>query len=64
MAGHKQTKAIGALFGGLTIKDLKSAIASIPLTKNCERTIVALKDRGYKMDIISDTTHYSCRFRG
>ena len=55
MAGHEQTKAIAALFSGLTTKDLESAIASIPLTKNCERTIAALKDRGYKIGIISDS---------
>ena len=55
MAGHEQTVAIAAVFAGLTIKDLESAIASIPLTKNCERTIAALKDRGYKIGIISDS---------
>jgi phosphoserine phosphatase len=55
MAGHEQTKAIATLFAGLTTKDLESAIASIPFTKNCERTIAALKDRGYKIGIISDS---------
>lgn len=55
MAGHEQTKAIATLFAGLTTKDLESAIESIPFTKNCERTIAALKDRGYKIGIISDS---------
>jgi phosphoserine phosphatase len=55
MAGHEQTKGIAALFAGLTTKDLESAIESIPFTKNCERTIAALKDRGYKIGIISDS---------
>jgi phosphoserine phosphatase SerB len=55
MAGHEQTKAIAALFAGLTKKDLESAIESIPLTKNCEHTIAILKDRGYKIGIISDS---------
>ena len=55
MAGHEQTKAISALFAGLTTRDLESSIASIPFTKNCERTIAALKDRGYKIGIISDS---------
>jgi phosphoserine phosphatase len=55
MAGHEQTKAIAVLFAGLTTKDLESAIESIPFTKNCERTIAALKDRGYKIGIISDS---------
>ena len=55
MAGYEQTKAIAALFAGLTTKDLESAIESIPFTKNCERTIAALKDRGYKIGIISDS---------
>lgn len=55
MAGHEQTKAIASLFAGLTTKDLESAIGSIPLIKNCERTIAVLKDRGYKIGIISDS---------
>ena len=62
MAGHEQTKAIAALFSGLTTKDLESAIASIPLTKNCERTIAALKDRGYKIGIISDSYTIAASF--
>src|SRR5215213_7152531 len=55
MFGHEQTKAIAELFAGLTRKDLESAIASIPFTQHCERTISALKDRGYKVGIISDS---------
>ncbi|HEX2014107.1 MAG TPA: HAD family phosphatase [Nitrososphaera sp.] len=53
--GHEQTKAIAALFAGLTKKDLQAAIDSIPLTKNCERTIAALRDRSYRIGIISDS---------
>lgn len=55
IAGHEQTKAIAALFAGLTTKDLESAIASIPFTKNSERTVAALKERDYKIGIISDS---------
>jgi phosphoserine phosphatase len=55
MAGHEQTKAIAALFAGLTKKDVESAIASIPFTMNCEHTIAILKERGYKIGIISDS---------
>ena len=55
MSGHEQTKAIAQLFAGLTRKDLESAIASIPFTQHCERTISALKDRDYKVGIISDS---------
>lgn len=55
MAGHEQTKAIAALFTGLTKEDVESAIASIPLTMNCEHTIAILKDKGYKIGIISDS---------
>jgi phosphoserine phosphatase len=55
IAGHEQTKAIAALFAGLTTKDIESAIESIPLTKNSERTISILKERGYKIGIISDS---------
>ena len=54
-AGHEQTRAIAALFAGLTKKDLESAIESIPLTKNCEQMIATLRDRGYKIGIISDS---------
>jgi phosphoserine phosphatase len=62
IAGHEQTKAIAALFAGLTKKDLESAIASIPFTKNCERTIATLKDRGYKIGIISDSYTLAASF--
>ena len=55
MAGHEQTKAIAALFAGLTKKDLEAAIESIPLTMNCEQTIKALKGTGYRIGIISDS---------
>src|SRR3712207_9462054 len=48
IAGHEQTKAIASLFAGLTTKDLESAIESIPITKNSESTIAALKERDYK----------------
>lgn len=54
-AGHEQTKAIAALFAGLTKKDVESAIESIPLTKNCERTVKTLKGKDCKIGIISDS---------
>ena len=53
MAGYEQTKAIAALFTGLTKEDVLSAIASIPFTMSCERTISTLKDKGYKIGLIS-----------
>jgi len=55
MAGYQQTKAIASVFAGLTKKDLRAAIESIPLTKNCQQTIAALRDRNYKIGIISDS---------
>lgn len=54
-AGHEQTRAIAALFAGLTGKDVDNAIESIPLTKNCEQAITELRGRGYKIGIISDS---------
>lgn len=54
-AGHEQTRAIAALFAGLTGKDVEDAIESIPLTKNCEQAITELRGRGYKIGIISDS---------
>jgi phosphoserine phosphatase len=53
--GHEQTKAIAALFAGLTRKDLQAAIESIPLTRNCEQAIAVLRGRDYKIGIISDS---------
>lgn len=54
-AGHEQTMGIAALFAGLEKKDIESAIESIPLARNCERTIEALRGRDYKIGIISDS---------
>jgi len=55
MEGHEQTKAIAALFAGVTTTDLRAAIDSIPLTKNCEQTVARLRESGYKIGIISDS---------
>jgi len=55
MAGYEQTKSIAALFAGFTRKDLEDAIESIPLVKNCEQVITELKERNYKIGIISDS---------
>jgi phosphoserine phosphatase len=55
MLGHEQTKAIAALFEGLTKKDIESAIESIPLVKNCEQAIAKLKEEDCKIGIISDS---------
>jgi phosphoserine phosphatase len=54
-AGHEQTKAIAALFAGLSEKDVESAIESIPLTKNAEKAIAKLKEGGCRIGIISDS---------
>src|SRR5437868_7405264 len=55
IAGYDQTRVIAALFAGLTKKDVETAIESIPLVKNCERTIAELKERNYRIGIISDS---------
>ena len=34
---------------------MQTAIESIPLTKNCQQTIAALRDRNYKIGVISDS---------
>jgi phosphoserine phosphatase len=54
-AGHEQTKAIAALFAGLSEKDVESAIESIPLTKNAENVVAKLQETGCKTGIISDS---------
>ena len=55
MQGYEQTKAIAALFAGLTRKDIESAIESIALVNNCEQAIEKLNEKGYKIGIISDS---------
>jgi phosphoserine phosphatase len=54
-AGHEQTRNIAALFAGLTRRDLESAMQSIPMTKNCDRAIAALRELQYKIGIITDS---------
>lgn len=53
--GHMQTKEIAALFRGISRRDLETAVESIPLTRNCERTIARLKEKGSIVGIISDS---------
>jgi phosphoserine phosphatase len=55
LQGHEQTKAIANLFSGLTQKDLEDAVGSIPLAKNCEKTVAHLRERNYRIGIISDS---------
>ena len=55
MEGHLQTKAIAALFSGITETDLERAVDSIPFTKNCERTVAMLKEKKFRVGIISDS---------
>jgi phosphoserine phosphatase len=55
MEGHLQTKTIAALFAGITRTDLEHAVESIPLTKNAERTVAILKEKKYRVGIISDS---------
>ncbi|MGI0025358.1 MAG: HAD family hydrolase [Nitrososphaera sp.] len=57
--GHEQTRAIAALFSGLTENDLKNAVQSIPLTWNCEQAIIKLKEKNYKIGIITDSYTYA-----
>ncbi len=53
--GYLQTKAIAALFAGISSEDLESAVLSIPLTKNTARVIASLKERKCRVGIISDS---------
>ncbi len=55
LQGHEQTRSIAALFAGLGVKDIENAIRSIPLARNCERTITQLREQNYKIGIISDS---------
>ena len=54
-SNFEKTRMIACLFAGLAKKDFESAIESIPLTKNCERAIPAIRDLGFTMGIISDS---------
>lgn len=60
-AGYEQTRAIAALFGGLRERDIESAIESIPLVQNCEHAIGMLREKGYKIGIISDSYTVAAR---
>lgn len=53
--GHLQTKAIAALFAGITKADLENAVETIPLTINCERAVAILKEKKCRVGIISDS---------
>ena len=55
LPNYEKTRAIAALFAGVTRKDVESAAESIPLAKNCERAISALQEQGYRTGIISDS---------
>lgn len=55
LANYERTKAIAALFSGLTRRDVLAAIESIPLAPNCERAISLLKEQGWKVGIITDS---------
>lgn len=55
LPGHEKTAMIAALFAGVTERDVKSTVESIPLAKNCEHAISLLKEHGCKMGIISDS---------
>ncbi|MEO9320442.1 MAG: HAD-IB family phosphatase [Nitrososphaera sp.] len=53
--GFEQTTAIASLFAGATTKDIENAVESIPLARNCEKTISALREMSYVVGIISDS---------
>lgn len=55
LQGYEQTRSIAALFAGISQKDIESSIRSIPLAKNCEQTIMQLREQNYKIGIISDS---------
>lgn len=52
---HKKTAMIAELFAGVTRRDIDLAVESIPLAKNTEQAMSALKSRDYKLGIISDS---------
>ncbi len=55
IAGHLKTKKIAKLLEGIKVAEVQSAVASIPLMKNCEFTISELRKRGFKIGIITDS---------
>lgn len=60
--GHVLTAEIASLFAGVTSKDIETAIESISLARNCERTISALRGLGYVTGIISDSYTIAARY--
>lgn len=55
LSNFEKTRMIAALFVGLARRDFESAIESIPLAKNCERAVSAIREQGFAMGIISDS---------
>ncbi|MEO9296000.1 MAG: HAD-IB family phosphatase [Nitrososphaera sp.] len=55
LSNFEKTRDIARLFAGVARKDFESAIESIPLAKNCERALAALRKHGFAMGIISDS---------
>jgi phosphoserine phosphatase len=55
LAAHEKTAMIADLFAGVVRRDIESAVESIPLARNTEQAITALKSREYKIGIVSDS---------
>lgn len=55
LAAHEKTVMIASLFAGVARRDVESAVESIPLARNVEQAVSTLKERDYKIGIISDS---------
>ncbi|MDQ4073345.1 MAG: HAD family phosphatase [Thermoproteota archaeon] len=53
--GHTKTRKIAYLLKGIEEKEIVLALESIPLMKNCQEIILALKKDGFKIGIITDS---------
>ena len=53
-----RTKQIAKLLKGKTVNDLIQVAEEIPITTNAEKLIYHLRERGYKIGIISDSYDY------
>lgn len=55
LPGYVKTQRIANLLRGIESKEIRLAVASVPLMKNAENTISELKERGFKVGIITDS---------
>lgn len=55
MFGYERTERITSMFSGLDKKEVLRIVKSMKLTRNCEKTIQKIKEKGIVTGIVSDS---------